>query len=133
MSNQSINKITLLGKVGNKPVVSGEGKQPFAALSLATHQCWKDKEGQKQEKTTWHKVIFFGKVAEFIKTYADAGSRLLVEGELEHFEWHDNDGCIHKDVRIVAKEWPILFNFKEKATNEQLVDDGKYECDDFLF
>jgi single-strand DNA-binding protein len=110
MSIQSINKITLLGHAGSDPDVSAEGKQPYASLSLATNKSWKDKEGVTQEKVAWHKVIFFGKSAEFIKEYVRSGMRLYIEGELEYNQWEDHEGNMNHEVRIIAKEWPILLD-----------------------
>lgn len=110
MSIQSVNKITRLGHAGSDPDVSTEGKQPYASLSLATNKNWKDKEGIMQKKVAWHKVIFFGKSAEFIKTYVRSGMRLYIEGELEYNQWEDHEGNMNHETRIIAKEWPILLD-----------------------
>lgn len=112
MSNQSVNEVTLLGNAGSDPVVSCEGKQSFAALSLATSKSWKDKEGSLQEKVVWHKVVFFGKSADFIKEHAKKGSRLFIKGELEQTQWQDKEGIAHYDSQIISREWPILLDKK---------------------
>lgn len=123
MSNQSVNDVTLLGNVGSDPMVSGEGKQPFASISLATNKSWKDKEGNSQEKVTWHKVVFFGKQADLIKEHAKKGTRLYIRGELEQTEWKDKDGNTRYEVQVISKEWPILLDKlinKEPTSESQL-------------
>jgi len=112
MSNQSVNEVTLLGNAGSDPVVSGEGKQPFASLSLATSKSWKDKEENAQEKVTWHKIVFFGKSADFIKAHVKKGSYLFIRGELEQTQWQDKEGVTRYETQIISKEWPILLDKK---------------------
>lgn len=108
----------MLGHAGGAPLVSQEGKQPFALLSLATNKSWKDKEGNTQEQVAWHKVLFFGKAAEFIEAHVKSGSRLYIEGELEYQQWKDNEGKERCETQIIARGWPILLDKPVSANAE---------------
>jgi len=88
----SLNRVSLIGNVGKDPEVrflpSGD---PVASFSLATSESWKDKSGEKQEKTEWHRIEVFGKLAEIVQQYVTKGSKLFVEGTLVYDEW-EKDG-----------------------------------------
>jgi len=79
----SVNKVILIGNIGKDPEVrymtSGD---PVATVSLATTDTWKDKEGAKQERTEWHRVVFFGKLAQIVADYVKKGMSIYVEGAL---------------------------------------------------
>jgi single-strand DNA-binding protein len=83
--SRSINKVILVGNVGNDPeirtIASGV---KVAKVSLATNRVWNDRNGQKQEKTEWHRVTFWDKMAELVEQYVNKGDRLYVEGSLEY-------------------------------------------------
>lgn len=89
----SLNQITLIGNVGRDPEVkilpSGDR---VANFSLATSEKWNSKDGEKQERTEWHKVDAFGKLAEIVESYVSKGSKLFVQGQLVYDEWTDKDG-----------------------------------------
>ena len=90
----SVNKATLLGHVGKDPEVrylpSGDA---VASFSLATSETWKDKSGQKQERTEWHSVEVFGKLAEIVRDYVTKGKQLYLEGSITYQEWTDKEGA----------------------------------------
>lgn len=85
-----MNKVILLGNLGQDPELkylpNGNG---VANLSLATSESWTDKNGQKQEKVEWHRIIVFGKMAEVCAQYLSKGSTILVEGKLQTRNWED--------------------------------------------
>ena len=89
----SVNKVILIGNLGRDPEVrympSGDA---IANLSVATTETWKDKNGEKQEATEWHRVVFFGKQAEICGQYLKKGSQIYVEGSLRTRKWQDKDG-----------------------------------------
>ena len=82
MSSRGVNKVILIGNLGNEPDVrympSGDA---MATISIATSEAWRDKNtGETQERTEWHRVVFFGKLAEIVKQYLHKGSKVYVEG-----------------------------------------------------
>ncbi len=89
----SVNKVILIGNLGADPEVrylpSGEA---VANLRIATTENWKDRDGNKQEATEWHRVSFFGKVAEVCSQYLKKGSSVYVEGSIRTRKWQDKDG-----------------------------------------
>lgn len=100
--SRSLNKVQLIGNVGKDPEIrfTQDGK-PVANLSIATSDTWKDKQGQKQEKTEWHRVVAFGKLAEIIQQYVNKGTKLFVEGKLQTKKWTDKDGQDRYTTNIV--------------------------------
>ena len=91
--SRGINKVILVGNVGGDPEVrySAEGTA-FASFSLATSENWKDRNGQPQERTEWHRISVAGKLAEITQQYIRKGSKLYVEGQLRTRKWQANDG-----------------------------------------
>ena len=89
----SVNKVILIGNLGRDPEVrympSGDA---VANISIATTETWKDKNGEKQEKTEWHRVAMFGKTAEIAGEYLKKGSQVYIEGRLETRKWTDKEG-----------------------------------------
>lgn len=105
----SVNKVILIGNLGRDPEVrympSGDA---IANLSVATTETWKDKAGEKQEATEWHRVVFFGKQAEICGQYLKKGSQIYVEGSLRTRKWQDKDGNDRYTTEIVATEMQML-------------------------
>jgi len=94
MSSRGVNKVILIGNLGNEPDVrympSGDA---VANVSIATSESWKDKQsGEMRERTEWHRVVFMGKLAEVVKQYLHKGSKIYVEGQLRTKKWQDKDG-----------------------------------------
>ena len=89
----SVNKVILVGNLGRDAELRyTPGGAAVATLNMATTEVWNDKSGQKQEKTEWHRVIFWGKVAESLTEYLTKGKQVYVEGRLETRQWNDKDG-----------------------------------------
>ena len=100
-----INKVILVGNLGDEPVIryTGDGKA-IANLRVATSESWTDKEGNKQERTEWHKVSVFDKLAEICKTYLHKGSKVFLEGKLQTRSW-DNNGVQQYTTEVVLSGW----------------------------
>ena len=99
-----INKVILVGNLGQKPEVKyASNGNAIANLSVATSESWTDKNtGQKQEKTEWHRVSLFGKLAEIAGQYLDKGSKVYVEGKLQTRKWQDKTGADRYTTEVVV-------------------------------
>ena len=107
---RGINKVILIGNLGNDPDVRyTAGGSPIANVSLATSESWRDKEtGDQQERTEWHRVVFFGRLAEIVSEYLRKGSKVYVEGRLQTRKWQDRDGNDRYTTEIVANDMQML-------------------------
>ena len=105
----SVNKVILIGNLGRDPETRymPDGGA-ITNISLATTETWKDKNGEKQEKTEWHRVAFFGKLAEIAGEYLKKGSQCYVEGRLQTRKWQDKDGVDKYTTEIVADRMQML-------------------------
>ncbi|MBF0182320.1 MAG: single-stranded DNA-binding protein [Magnetococcales bacterium] len=91
--SRSLNKVQLIGNLGADPEVRfTQDGRPIANLSIATSESWKDQQGQLQERTEWHRVVLFGKLAEIAQQYLRKGSKVFIEGRLQTRKWTDNQG-----------------------------------------
>ena len=99
-----INKVILVGNLGAKPEVKyASNGNAISNLSVATSESWTDKStGQKQEKTEWHRVSLFGKLAEIAGQYLDKGSKVYVEGKLQTRKWQDQNGQDRYTTEVVV-------------------------------
>lgn len=103
----SVNRVCLLGNVGKDPDIrqSADGKK-VVNLSVATSETWKDKSGERQEKTEWHRVVIFNPgLAEIAERYVKKGTRIYVEGSLQTRKWTDNNGIEKYTTEIVLKPY----------------------------
>lgn len=105
----SVNKVILVGNLGRDPEVRymPDGAA-IANISVATTDAWKDKNGEKQERTEWHRVAFFGKLAEIAGEYLKKGSQVYVEGRLQTRKWQDKEGQDRYTTEIVADRMQML-------------------------
>ncbi len=105
----SVNKVILIGNLGRDPETRymPDGGA-VTNVSIATTEAWKDKNGEKQEKTEWHRVAFFGKLAEIAGEYLKKGSQVYVEGRLQTRKWQDKDGQDKYTTEIVANAMQML-------------------------
>jgi single-strand DNA-binding protein len=105
----SVNKVILVGNLGRDPETRyTTGGDPITNVSIATTDTWKDKNGEKQEKTEWHRVAFFGKLAEIAGEYLKKGSQVYVEGRLQTRKWQDKEGQDKYTTEIVADRMQML-------------------------
>ncbi len=105
----SVNKVILIGNLGKDPetryLPSGDA---VTNVSLATTDVWKDKSGEKQEHTEWHRVAFFGKLAEIAGEYLKKGSPVYIEGRIRTRKWQDKEGQDRYSTEIVAERMQLL-------------------------
>lgn len=106
----SLNKIMIIGSVGQTPVVRyTAGGEAIANVSLATNSSWKDKTtGEKKEETEWHRVVFYKKLAEIVGQYVKKGGSIYVEGRLKTRKWTDKDGVEKYTTEILADQMQLL-------------------------
>lgn len=107
---RGINKVILIGNLGADPDVRyTAGGAAVSNVNLATTESWRDKEsGEQQEKTEWHRVVFFGRLAEIVAEYLRKGSQVYVEGRLQTRKWQDKEGNDRYTTEIVASEMQML-------------------------
>lgn len=107
---RGINKVILVGNVGTDPDVRYlPNGNPVANISIATSESWKDKQtGEKQERTEWHRVVFFNRLAEIVSEYLKKGSKVYVEGSLRTRKWQDQNGTDKYTTEIIASEMQML-------------------------
>jgi single-strand DNA-binding protein len=105
----SVNKVIIIGNLGRDPETRymPDGGA-ITNISVATTDKWKDKNGEMQEKTEWHRVAFFGKLAEIAGEYLKKGSQVYVEGRLQTRKWQDKDGQDKYTTEIVANQMQML-------------------------
>jgi single-strand DNA-binding protein len=105
----SVNKVILIGNLGKDPetryLPSGDA---VTNISVATTDTWKDKSGEKQEHTEWHRVAFFGKTAEIAGEYLKKGSPVYIEGRIRTRKWQDKEGQDRYSTEIVADRMQLL-------------------------
>jgi len=105
----SVNKAILIGNLGRDPEMRyTAGGDAVANMNLATTENWKDKNGEKQEKTEWHRVVMFGKVTEIAGEYLKKGSSVYFEGRIQTRKWTDKDGQEKYTTEIVADRMQML-------------------------
>ncbi|MDH5485588.1 MAG: single-stranded DNA-binding protein [Gammaproteobacteria bacterium] len=107
---KGVNKVILIGNLGKDPEVrySANGGA-LANITLATSESWKDKNtGETVEKTEWHRVVFFRRLAEIAGEYLKKGSKVYIEGKLQTRKWQDKDGQDRYTTEIVANEMQML-------------------------
>lgn len=106
---RGINKVILVGTLGNDPDVKyTQTGACITKISVATNSQWKDKEGNKQERAEWHRVVFFGKLAEIAGEYLRKGASVYVEGSLKYDKYTGSDGVEKYSTDIVANEMQML-------------------------
>lgn len=110
MATRGVNKVILIGNLGDDPEVRYTASGAAVAnVRLATNETWRDKEsGEQQERTEWHRVVFFGRLAEIVSEYLKKGSQIYLEGRLQTRKWQDKDGNDRWSTEIVANEMQML-------------------------
>lgn len=105
----SVNKVILVGNLGRDSELRyTPGGAAVATLNMATTEVWNDKQGQKQEKTEWHRIIVWGKQAESLQEYLTKGKQIYVEGRLQTRQWDDKDGNKRYTTEIKADRITLL-------------------------
>lgn len=105
----SVNKVILVGRLGRDPETRYTGGgQAVANFSIATDETYKDRNGERQKRTEWHKIVVWGKQAEIAQQYLKKGSLLFVEGRIQSREWQDKEGQKRTSFEIVANNFRML-------------------------
>lgn len=111
----SVNKVIILGNVGQDPEIR-EGNFMVAALSIATSRKWRDKAGETQSETEWHRVSAFGRLAEIISQYVRKGDPIYIEGRLRTRKYEDKQGVERWVTEIIAEQLQLL---RQKDSDEK--------------
>jgi single-strand DNA-binding protein len=105
----SVNKVILVGRLGKDPetryMTNGEA---VTNVTLATSENWKDKSGEKQERTEWHNLVFYRRLAEVAGEYLKKGSQIYVEGKIQTRKWQDKEGKDRYTTEIIVNEMQML-------------------------
>lgn len=105
----SLNRVTLIGHLGQDPEIKHtQVGTMFANLSVATTEKFKDKNGKPQEKTEWHKIVAWGRLAEICEKYLFKGSLAFIEGKLQTRSWEDRDGAKRHATEVLMLDLKIL-------------------------
>ena len=105
----SVNKVILVGRLGRDPETRYTGGgQAVANFSVATDESYKDKNGERQKRTEWHKIVVWGKQAEIAQQYLKKGSLIFIEGRIQSREWQDKEGQKRTSFEIVATNFRML-------------------------
>src|SRR5246127_4818242 len=98
-----VNKVLIIGRLGADPALKTVSSgQQVARLSVATSENWTDRDGQKQERTEWHRVVVWGKLADLCGKYLSKGRQVYVEGRIQMRQWEDQQGQKRYTTEIVA-------------------------------
>ena len=136
---RGINKVIIVGNLGADPdsraMPSGNA---VTNISVATSESWNDRDtGEKQEKTEWHRVVFFNRLAEIAAQYLKKGSQVYVEGKLQTRKWEDKEGNERWTTEVVANQMQMLGDrmsndmSNDNASSSQSSSDNDFSTDDF--
>lgn len=112
----SVNKVIIVGTLGADPKIKSVSNGNVAHLSVATSESWKDKNGEKVEKTEWHRATCFGKLTDICEKYLTKGSQVYLEGRLETRKWQDKDGQDKYNTEIVVANMVMLGGKRKEST-----------------
>lgn len=134
--SRGINRVTLVGHLGASPEMrSTQSGSHVTTFSLATHETWRDRATQAvQERTEWHRVVLFARLAEIANQYLSKGSQVYIEGALRTNKWQDQKGQDRYTTEVVANELQLLDSNRTKSPVPRLdqIDDDR-EADDIPF
>ena len=121
MARSGINKVILVGNLGKDPDMRyTAGGDAVANLSIATSESWNDNQtGEKKEKTEWHKVVFFRRIAEVCGEYLKKGSSVYIEGSLRTRDWEDDQGNKRYTTEIIGREMQMLGGRRSEENMDQ--------------
>jgi single-strand DNA-binding protein len=112
----SVNRVILVGRLGRDPETRYTGSgQAVANFSVATDESFKDRNGERQKRTEWHKIVVWGKQAEIAQQYLKKGSLVFIEGRIQSREWQDKEGQKRTSFEIVANTFRMLGGRAEAA------------------
>jgi single-strand DNA-binding protein len=131
----SINKVILVGNVGQEPEIRNtqDGRE-IASFSIATTESWKDKNsGEKKEKTEWHRIVIFSpNLVSVVKLYVKKGSKLYIEGAIQTRKWKDNAGVEKYTTEVVLQQYNSTLQILSNNQNQAETTEQETE-EDFIF
>ena len=132
MANRGINRVILVGHLGQDPEVRYmPNGNAVANFSLATSESWKDKQtGENRDKTEWHRIVVFGKLAEIAGEYIKKGTQVYLEGQLQTRKWQDQSGQDRYTTEVVIN--PIGGTLQMLGSRENSADDREYSTQNNL-
>ena len=120
-----LNKVELIGNLGANPAIRQPTETRKAAtVNLATHRRWKDKDGNPQEETQWHPLVFWGSQADLAERLLKKGQLVYVEGPLNHMTWTDEEDRTHHRTEVVGESFLILTPKDRSGEAETSVEDS---------
>ena len=130
----SINKVILIGRLGRDPEMrfTPAGKA-VTNFTMATSETWKDDSGERQERTEWHRIVMWGKMAELADKHLSKGSQVYIEGKISTKEWTDKEGVKRYTTEIVASHMTFLGEKGEGKSHEAPADDNPRDYGDIPF
>jgi single-strand DNA-binding protein len=128
----SVNKVILVGRLGRDPETRYTSSgQAVANFSVATDESYKDKNGERQKRTEWHKIVVWGKQAEIAQQYLKKGSLVFIEGRIQSREWQDKEGQKRTSFEIVATNFRMLGGRGDSAAAGAAAGGGSSRSEDF--
>ncbi len=109
MAGRGVNKVILIGNLGSDPELrTTTGGASVASFTLATNESWTDRDGAKQERTEWHRIVAWAKLAEICGQYLSKGRQVYIEGRLTTRTWTDKNNIERKTTEIIARDMQML-------------------------
>ena len=131
---RGVNKVILVGTLGRDPELRRSNNSAVTNISIATSESWKNKQGEKQESTEWHNVVFFGKLAEVAGEWLNKGMLVYIEGKLKTEKYTDKQGVEKYTTKIYASDMKMMGggsnNAKDQSNNQA---DNFNDSDDLPF
>ena len=133
----NLNKVMLIGRLGQDPEIRyTQSGSSGANVTFATNDYWTDKQGGKQERTEWHSLVLWGKLADLAQSYLKKGSQVYVEGRLQTRKWEDKEGNDRWTTEIVANDMQMLgerisSSSNSDSTRVQKQSGSEFATDDF--
>jgi single-strand DNA-binding protein len=127
MAGRGVNKVILVGNLGGEPELrTTPGGTSVATFTLATNEGWNDKDGNRQERTEWHRIVAWGRLAEICGQYLSKGRQVYVEGRLQTRSWEDKQGNQRKTTEIIARE-VLMLGGRGEGGDQQMATAGAPE------
>ena len=134
MQKSSVNKVIIVGNLGQDPEARFTPQGTAVTnLSIATNESWKNQEGQTQDRTEWHRVVMYGKMAETASEYMRKGSMVYVEGRLRTKEWEDQNQNKRKSTEIMCDNFTMLGRRGDNQPSQNTRPESSAEDDDLPF
>ena len=134
MQKNSLNKVMLIGNLGQDPEARFTPQGTAVAnLSVATNESWKDQNGEMQDRTEWHRVVMYGKMAETANEYMHKGQMVYVEGRLQTNEWEDQNQIKRKTTEIKCDNFTMLGRRSDTSTQAKNQPEKIEQDDDLPF